>query len=185
MAFILEGDVEVIRVDELLDGNPANVRSKKFLTDELSDPKSAKYSFDVIEDAMMPDEKAQIIINTLFRPATEPSGSTITLNCENHAAAMFEPRLSVGTRTINANFTQAFSNVTNTNLVSCVYSFTGSIVVTMPSDVEVSNPSSIGTWDSGLGELTIAAGTDDIIEFHYLWNITEAIWLLIVSEVSS
>jgi hypothetical protein len=29
------------------------------------------------------------------------------------------------------------------------------VVITMPADVQVSNPSSIGVWDDGLGELTL------------------------------
>lgn len=59
MAFILEGEVEVIRVDELLDGSPATVRTKKFLTDLLAEPKSSKYSFLVIESALIHDNISQ------------------------------------------------------------------------------------------------------------------------------
>lgn len=52
---ILEGGVEVVRVDELLDGNPASIRTKKFLTDLLSDSKSSKYSFVIIESSLIHD----------------------------------------------------------------------------------------------------------------------------------
>jgi hypothetical protein len=124
---------------------------------------------------------------TLYRPSTEPviSASTLTLDLGGSAQGAFEPRTSVGTRIISSNFTLAFSNVATTDLISAVFSFTGTVIITMPADVEVSNPSSIGSWDSGLGELTITAGTADVIEFQFIWDATEAIWLLKVSEVSS
>lgn len=59
MAFILEGEVEVVRVDELLDVNPANIRSKKILLDLLSDPKSVKAAFAVFEAALIHDNISQ------------------------------------------------------------------------------------------------------------------------------
>lgn len=52
---ILDGNVEVVRVDELLDGSSASIRTKKFLTDLLSDSKSSKYSFAIIESALIHD----------------------------------------------------------------------------------------------------------------------------------
>lgn len=123
----------------------------------------------------------------IYRPATEPvvDASILTLDLTGSAQGAFEPRTSSGTRTISSNFTIAFSNVATTDLISAVFSFTGTVVVTMPANVEVSNPSSIGVWDSGLKELILTAGTNDIIEFQFLWDATESIWLLKVSEVSS
>lgn len=53
MAEILSGEVEVIRVDELLDVNPAEIRNKKFLLDLSTDVKSGKAAFSVMEAAIV------------------------------------------------------------------------------------------------------------------------------------
>ncbi len=55
MATELTGNVEVIRVDELLDVNPSNIRNKKFLTDLSTDDKSAKAAFSVVEESLIHD----------------------------------------------------------------------------------------------------------------------------------
>lgn len=59
MAITLEGEVEVVRTDELLDVNPANIRTKKILLDLLSDPKSVKAAFAVFEAALIHDNISQ------------------------------------------------------------------------------------------------------------------------------
>ncbi|GAG25689.1 unnamed protein product, partial [marine sediment metagenome] len=104
------------------------------------------------------------------RPGTQPaiSAGTLTLNCNSRKQAIFEPRLSVGTLTINENFTLAFSNEANIDLVSSTFSLTGERIITVPNDVMVSNASTIGTWNSGAHTLTLDTGTDDIIEFQFL-----------------
>jgi hypothetical protein len=128
----------------------------------------------------------QDLVDTMivYRPTTEPSisGGILLLDLDNAAQGMFEPRLSSGTRTINTNFTLSTEGVAPTNLISIVFSFTGTITITMPSYIRVSNASSIGTWDGVLRELEIAAGTNDIIEFQLLKVNEEDIWILKVSE---
>lgn len=52
---ILDGDVEVVRVDELLDVNPAQIRAKKLLTDLVSDIKSGKISVPALEAVLIHD----------------------------------------------------------------------------------------------------------------------------------
>jgi len=123
----------------------------------------------------------------IYTPTTEPaiSTGTITLDCGNNQEAMFEPRLSVGTLTINTNFTIALSNITGTKLISFVVQLTGTIVITLPADFNVSIPSSIGTWDNVANTLTIAAGTDDIIEFQILKYTSSSKWILKTSEVAT
>ncbi len=59
MADILTGEVEVVRTDELLDVNPANIRTKKILLDLLSDPRSVKAAFAVFEAALIHDNISQ------------------------------------------------------------------------------------------------------------------------------
>ena len=59
MADILTGEVEVVRVDQLQDVNPANIRTKKILLDLLSDPKSVKAAFAVFEAALIHDNVSQ------------------------------------------------------------------------------------------------------------------------------
>ncbi len=122
----------------------------------------------------------------IYRPVTEPTIITgeITLTGESSSSVMYEPRTSVGTRVISTNFELILSDMTGTDVISTVFSLTGTITITMPSNVKVSNASSIGTWDDVLKELDIAAGTADIIELQFLWNATEAIWLLKVGEVA-
>ena len=121
----------------------------------------------------------------IYKPSTQPaiSASTLTLDCTEKDEAMFEGRLSVGTLTINSDFTIALANVTATNLISCVLSLTGTRNITMPADVLVSNPSSLGDW-SAKPILEITAGTDDVIEFQFLRYATNSKWLLKVSEVA-
>ena len=126
----------------------------------------------------------------IYEPSTEPNvvtgtPNTLTLNMDSYRQAMFEPRLSVATRTINVNFDLVISNQTNGKLLSVVLSLTGTITIDMPSDVLVSNASSIGTWDDVAKELELATGTDDIIELQFLRDKTASKWLLKVSEVAA
>ena len=87
-------------------------------------------------------------------------------------------------RTISSNFTIAFSNDSNANLIHATFQLTGTIIITMPSTVDVSSPSSIGTWDAGLDQLTLDAGTDDKIEFSWLTDKTGSRKTLVVGEVA-
>jgi len=119
------------------------------------------------------------------RPETEPVISTgvIDLDCLGSRQMLFEPRNSSGTRTISSNFEIQISDDSNVIEITSTFSFTGTIVVTLPSDVSVSNPSSIGTWDEVLDTLTIDAGTDDIIEFSFLYDESSSVYDLKVGEV--
>lgn len=127
--------------------------------------------------------KEQII----YIPTTQPAIATDTLTTDlaSYRQAIFEPRLSVGTRTINIDFNWLITNDTNNLLFAATLSLTGTIVITFESDVLCSNASSIGVWDSGTHELTLATGTDDIIEFQFLKDSTSGNWLLKVSEVAA
>ena len=119
----------------------------------------------------------------IFRPATEPAvASTIlTLDCENNNSCIFEPT----PRPIVANFSfAAFSNITGTDVIQVNLNLTGTLVISFGSNIQVSNPSSLGTWDDVLKELTITAGTADEIEFNFLWHKAAAVWVLSIGEVS-
>jgi len=128
----------------------------------------------------------QILLGGIYRPAVEPVlvGSVLTLDVANNTQAMFEPRKASATRTIDGNYTLVLSNSVNANLISKVVSLTGTIIITMPADVLVSNPSTLGVWDDTLKTLTMSAGTDDLIEFQFLWDKTNSQWFLKVSEVA-
>ena len=121
----------------------------------------------------------------MYTPTTQPSiaATILTLNCNNYNSAMFEGRLSVGTLSINSDFSIAFSNTTGTKLVSLVLSLTGTRNITMPADVLVSNPSSVGSW-AGSPILELTTGTDDVIELQFLRYSTNSKWLLKVSEIA-
>lgn len=117
----------------------------------------------------------------LYRPITEPAvvASALVLDCSDKEEALFEPTPTP----ITNNFTLSLANSSNASLVSMVLQITGTIQITMPSDVNVSIPSSIGDW-SGKPALEIAAGTANIIEFQFLRYKTTPKWLLKVSEVA-
>jgi len=124
----------------------------------------------------------------IYVPGTQPAIDTalLTLNCINREEAMFEPRLSVGTLTIDSDFTIELTNSTSsTLLISAVFSLTGTVTITFPSDVLCSIPSSIGTWTTGAKTLALAAGTDDIIEMQLQRYSTNSKWLLKVAEVAT
>jgi len=121
------------------------------------------------------------------RPDTEPaiSASTLTIDCGNVPQVVVEPRLSVGTRTINANFTIAFSNITNTILIHATIVLTGTIVVTMPSNVDVSDAlPSFAAWDSGTDELTLTMGTTEKIELSFMQDNTDSQITLVIGGIA-
>jgi len=125
----------------------------------------------------------------IYEPTTEPAVVTgtpneLTLNLNNAKQAIFEPRLSVGTYTINIDFDVLLINDSNGLLFSVFFRLTGTRIISFESDVKVSIPSTIGSWD-GIGkELTISAGTDDDILFVFQRNKTGSFWDLSVNEVS-
>lgn len=109
------------------------------------------------------DYKVNLRDLTIKRPDTEPVVSTgvVTLDCEGVTEMIFEPKLSSGTRTINVDFTFAFTN--DTYIVELVIrpQLTGTRVITFPSNVKCSNEGG-GTWNDIAKTWTIAAGTDEI-----------------------
>lgn len=120
----------------------------------------------------------------IYRPTTEPvlSGSDMPINMIDAYQGMFEPRSTSGTRTISSNFTIIISNDSNADLISMVFSLTGTVTVTFPSDVYCSNAGSIGTWTNGAKTLELAAGTDDRIEFQLLKDRTTGDYFLKISD---
>lgn len=123
------------------------------------------------------------------RPEIQPvivtgSPNILTIDLNNRKQGLFEPRLSVGTLSINIDFDFIISNKTNGDLISSVLSLTGTRIIKFESDVLVSNASTLGTWDGGAKTLTITAGTDDLIEFQYIRYKTSSKWLLKVGEVA-
>lgn len=127
--------------------------------------------------------------NIIYIPSSEPEIVTgtpneLTIDMDSVRQSMFEPRLSTGTRSINVDFDLTITNDTNALLLSCLFSLTGTRIISFESDVLVSNASSIGTWDDTGKELTLTTGTDDIIEFQFLRDRTASTWLLKVAEVA-
>lgn len=114
----------------------------------------------------------------IYIPTPQPSISAgdLTLDIDSNRQAMFEPDA------INEDFNFVISNDTNALLLSCVLSLTGTRIITFESDVLVSNASSIGTWAAP--NLTLTAGTDDLIEFQLLRYSTSSKWILKVGEVA-
>ena len=123
----------------------------------------------------------------IYIPATEPAivtgtPNTLTLSCNDQQSAKFEPRLSVGTYSINVDFTLAVSNVTGTEIINLTPQLSGTRIITLAADWLVSISSELGTWVAPA--LTITAGTDDLIEMSATWNKTNSKWMLKVSEVA-
>ena len=132
-------------------------------------------------------DKEQIDLKAItYKPATQPviTAGTLTLNCANYYNCKFESRTSTGTRLISGNFTYAFSNAANTDFICDILRITGGIVITFPSDVVCSNASQKGTWNTTAHTLTLAGLTDNIIEVHLMWDASDSLWLLKVSEVN-
>lgn len=128
----------------------------------------------------------------IYEPTTEPSivtgtPNTLTLDLNNARQAIFEPRLSSGTRSINVDFTLALSNAGNGRYFDMTLSLSGTRIISLPSDFRVSVPSTIGTYDgvSSPRTLTLACGTDDVIIMIAKYIKTEAVWDLSVNEITA
>lgn len=183
MAIKLDGSVEIKRISEFLNKvlSSENLANYKVLIDYENDDDSFScsltqlLSFAQVEEIYTPDTQPDISLGT---------PNTLDLNCNNEKQAIFEPQKEAGvTQAIDVDFTLSFSNDSNALLISMAVQLTGTRNITMPADVLVSNPSSIGDW-SGAPVLQISAGTADIIEFQFLRYSTTSKWLLKVSEVA-
>lgn len=140
-------------------------------------------------------DKSIVIGEGIHKPSTQPAivisaPNTLTLDCNNAEQASFEPRLSVGTLTINIDFDYILTNAGDALIIDQTIQLTGTRIISFPStgayEFLVSNPSSLGTWDDVLKELTITAGTDDIIEISMKkYNSpTLSVWLVKISEIA-
>ena len=183
MATILTGNVIINRIWELL--------AKTLTRGEL-----AQYSVAIDKQGeadtkrMTLEELVAFAESGIFTPVVEPtitlgSPNTLILDCENSQQCKFEPRLSTGTLTINVDFTFSLTNTTKTEVISFFLSLTGTRIIQLSSSYLVSIASSIGSWNNSTYQLTISAGTDDLIEFSILWNNTASKWALIVGEVNT
>ena len=129
----------------------------------------------------------------VYIPAAEPALATgvLTLDCTDQQEAMFEPRLSVGTLTINTNFAVVLTNSATTKLIGNVYQFTGTVIITFATTAEhefkLSVAPDIGVWDNVAKTLTITAGTNDIIEIQLeRYNSpTLPVWLIKMAEAAT
>jgi hypothetical protein len=131
--------------------------------------------------AIVDSDGNQVIPGAL--PLSNPviETGTLTLDMDGNEQAMFEPEKSTGVPVIDTDFTLAFANASSGKLASMVVQLTGTRTITMPSDVLVSNPSSMGDW-SAKPDLVIMAGTADIIEFEFLRYSLDSKWLLKIAE---
>lgn len=86
------------------------------------------------------------------RAACSVSAGTMTLNCDNKESIRFE-----NTTTISSNFTLAFSNDANAELIEANVFITGTVVATMPSSVVMSTID--GRWANGSKQLTLTGVT--------------------------
>jgi len=118
------------------------------------------------------------------RPSTQPviNAGVLIIDLNSRKQGIYEPRKSVGTLSIDENFTWAFDNEENADLANAVLSLSGTREITFPADVLVSNASTIGTWTSPV--LTLETGTDNIITFSFLRYKTNSKWELRVGEVA-
>lgn len=124
-----------------------------------------------------------------YEPLAEPvivtgTPNTLTIDMQSNKNALFEPRLSSGTRSINVDFDLIISNDSNGRLLSIILSLTGTRTIQFDSDVLCSNPSTLGIWNSGTQELQLVLGTNDIVEFQLIRDKTGSKWILKVSEVA-
>jgi hypothetical protein len=120
----------------------------------------------------------------IYIPITQPiiSDNVMTLNCADRFECMFEGRTSVETLLITNDFTIEFSNETNTKLISLILNVSGTNAITFPSGVMCSNPSTNGIWNTGSRILTLASGSDKIVELQLIKYETSSKWLLKVGE---
>ena len=177
---IITGEVQAKRIAQLTGKSASEIisllSSYKIAIDNEADDESFQISLTALQD----------VIGGIFRPAVEPAlvGGVLTLNGAGNTQILFEPRKTAGDAVIDVNFTHVFEEVASANLMSEVLKLTGTRIITMPANVEVSNPSTLGVWDDGAKTLTMSAGVADKIEFQYLWYKTDSVWLLKVSEVA-
>jgi hypothetical protein len=122
-----------------------------------------------------------------YEPTIDPSiilgtPNELTIDLNGAINGNFEPRLSVGTRSINVDFDLLLTNVSNGRYIDIVFSLSGTRIIKLPTNVKVSVPSTIGEWTAP--NLTITAGTDDVIIMIAKYIKSEAIWDLSVNEVT-
>lgn len=170
MATELTGSVELKRIHEflnkLLNASGTENSDYKILIDKDGDDSSFNISISQLEAVILLTEKAQIVLNTLYRPVTEPvvslgTPNTLAIDFADRVEAIIEPKKTSGSRTIDVDFTISFSS--DSNLAEGILrpQLSGTRILTFPSNVKCSNPGA-GTWDDVAKTWTIEAGTDEI-----------------------
>lgn len=176
--FVISGEVEGKRISQLVEKLEANIDfdNDKFGIDNENET----------DTKQIPLRTLQNLLGKIYRPETEPSisGSTLTLNLNGNSQAIFEPRSTDLVRTISSNFTLAFTNDSTADNIICINEFTGTIIITLPTNTRCSNPSSIGTWDEIARTLELETDTADNIEFNFLYDNSSDMYNLMVSEVA-
>jgi len=118
-----------------------------------------------------------------YKPTSQPAiaASLLTLDAVSARNAIFEPT----PRPITSNFTIAFAGMTNVNIVHVTLVLTGTMVVTMPSNVDVSDAlPSFASWDAGTDELTLTMGTAEKIELSFMQDNTDNQITLVVGGIA-
>lgn len=177
MATQLTGEVELKRiwefVNKILNAAGSDNPDYKILIDKQGEDSSFQVSLSQLEVVLLLAEKAQIIKNTLYQPTIPVImvGGIITLSPQNRPLSLFRPRQTVGTRTINANFSLWFIDLVDAVDIHAQFVFTGTIIITFQPgfvNVVVEELPTIYSWDAGLEQLTVTVGTDDKVELSFL-----------------
>lgn len=206
MAEKLTGSVVLQRIYEYIAANPENIRNLEILGDIKGLPQAAKASISDIEAALIHNNFAEIqggvageyfhlsqaelegILNgIIYQPSAQPQivlGTPNELNIDlgGYTQGDYEPRLDGLTQAINVDFDLILDNETGVLTFAVFFRFSGTRIITMPVNVKVSVPSSIGTWVAP--NLTLTTGTDDDILMVFHRNKTGGFWDLSVNEVS-
>lgn len=147
-------------------------------------PTEAQFADSTDSDLNLVDDgnPFDLLEDKIYIPNTQPviSGGNLTLDMLSNRQAIFEPRLSVGTLSINEDFNLLTTNKTNALELTAVLSLTGTRIITFEDDVLISNASDIGTWAAP--DLTLTAGTNYIIEFKFHRYSTNSEWILSVGD---
>lgn len=97
----------------------------------------------------------------LVRQTVSVSGGTLTLDLNSKQESKFE-----STTTISSNFTLAFSNSTNAEVFNLIIPITGTVAITMPSEV-VMEKDDYRFSNAGPKVLTVTGGTAEPFELSF------------------
>lgn len=125
----------------------------------------------------------------IYEPDNEPQivlgvPNTLTIDLVDNKYSRFEPQYNGTDYNINVDFTLSFTNRANLREVGLYFMLSGTRIITFPSYVSMSVPSTIGVWDNLTKTLTLSTGIEDLILMIGYMNKTTSYIDFSVNEVS-